>query len=74
MDSFAERLDCGWNRVEAAIGEAQDGRWVRNAVERLVIKDAGCATDALHGGRSAPFGQDSWHVRIASDRAVGWGG
>ncbi|GAB3956083.1 hypothetical protein [Streptomyces sparsus] len=72
MDTFADRLD-GWGKWwEAAIEAAQEGRWVRDAVERQVIRDIRAATDPLHGGRSAPFTGDSWHVRIG--RIANWAG
>ena len=72
MDTFADRLDSGWKWWEAAIEEAQEGRWVRDAVERQVIEDIGAATNPLHGGRTAPFTEDSWHVRIG--RIANWAG
>ncbi|MGW1182564.1 hypothetical protein ACWD7Y_03620 [Streptomyces drozdowiczii] len=72
MDTFADRLDGGWKWWEAAIEEAQEGHWVRDAVERQVIKDIGAATNPLHGGRMAPFTEDSWHVRIG--RIANWAG
>ncbi|MGW6202352.1 hypothetical protein ACWF9B_01670 [Streptomyces sp. NPDC055089] len=72
MDTFAERLDYGGKWWEAAIDEAQEGRWVRDATERQVIKDIGCGTNALHGGRLAPFTEDSWHVRVG--RIANWAG
>ncbi|GGU42897.1 hypothetical protein [Streptomyces violascens] len=72
MDTFADRLEgaCKW--WEAAIEEAQEGRWVRDAVERQVIEDIGAATNPLHGGRMAPFTEDPWHVRIG--RIANWAG
>ncbi|MFE9868281.1 hypothetical protein ACFYPZ_37275, partial [Streptomyces sp. NPDC005506] len=45
MDTFAGRLDGGWEWWSAAIEEAQEGRWVRDAVERQVMKDIGAATN-----------------------------
>lgn len=72
MDTFAKRLDGGWKWWEAAIEEAQEGRWVRDAVEQQVIKDIGAATNPLHGGRVAPFNEDSCHVRIG--RIANWAG
>jgi hypothetical protein len=41
-------------------------------VERQVIKDIGAATNPLHGGRMAPFTEDSWHIRIG--RIANWAG
>lgn len=72
MDTFADRLDGGMKWWEAAIEEAQEGRWVRDEVERRVIKDICAATNPLHGGRSAPFTADTWHVRIG--RIANWAG
>ncbi|MFH9015368.1 hypothetical protein ACH4C6_28865 [Streptomyces sp. NPDC017943] len=72
MDAFADRLEGGWNWWEAAMEEAQEGRWVRDAVERQVVKDIAAATNPLHGGRMAPFTEDSWHVRIG--RIANWAG
>ncbi|KMS71433.1 hypothetical protein ACM01_27135 [Streptomyces viridochromogenes] len=72
MDTFASRLDGAWVWFDAAIEEAQEGRWVRDAVERQVMADIRAATNALHGGRPAPFTEDSWHVRIG--RIANWAG
>jgi hypothetical protein len=72
MDTFAGRLDGASRWWDAAIEEAQEGRWVRDAVERLVMKDIKAATNPLHGGRTAPFTEDSWHVRIG--RIANWAG
>ncbi|MGW1591510.1 hypothetical protein [Streptomyces sp. NPDC002386] len=72
MDTFADRLEGGWTWWDAAIEKAQEGRWVRDAVERQVIKDIAAATNPLHGGRTAPFTEDSWHVRIG--RIANWAG
>lgn len=72
MDRFEDRLDGGWKWWDAAIEEAQEGRWVRDAVERQVIRDIRAATSPLHGGRVAPFTMDSWHVRIG--RIANWAG
>ncbi|KUO01913.1 hypothetical protein [Streptomyces caeruleatus] len=72
MDTFASRLDSARVWVDAAIEESQEGRWVRDAVERRVMADISAATNALHGGRSAPFTEDAWHVRIG--RIANWAG
>ncbi|WAZ19018.1 hypothetical protein STRCI_000037 [Streptomyces cinnabarinus] len=72
MDSFAARLDGAWEWWAAAIEDAQEGRWVRDALERDVVADIMASTNALHGGRSAPFTEDSWHVRIG--RIANWAG
>jgi hypothetical protein len=72
MDTFADRFDGGWKWWEAAVEEAQEGRWVRDAVERQVIEDIGAATNPLCGGRMAPFTEDSWHMRIG--RIANWAG
>ncbi|MFB7113321.1 hypothetical protein [Streptomyces sp. NPDC056190] len=72
MDTFASRLNGGWEWWDAAIEEAQDGRWVRDAVERQVMKDIRAATNFLHGGRRAPFTEDPCHVRIG--RIANWAG
>ncbi|SBT37240.1 hypothetical protein GA0070611_0136 [Micromonospora auratinigra] len=37
-----------------------------------MIKDVGAATNALHGGRLAPFIDDPWQVRIG--RIANWAG
>ncbi|WP_129840853.1 hypothetical protein [Streptomyces sp. RFCAC02] len=71
-DTFGARLDGAWAWWTAAVDEAQDGRWVRDAVERRVIADITAATNALHGGRPAPFTGDSWHVRVG--RIANWAG
>lgn len=72
MDSFTARLDGAWEWWSAAVDEAQEGRWVRDPVERQVVVDIMAATNALHGGRLAPFTEDSWHVRIG--RIANWAG
>ncbi|MEU8379554.1 hypothetical protein [Streptosporangium sp. NPDC048865] len=72
MGDFADRLDGAWSWWSAAIKESQDGRWVRNALERQVISDITAATNTLHGGRMAPFTEDSWHVRTG--RIANWAG
>lgn len=72
METFAARLDGAWEWWHAAIEESQDGAWVRDDVERQVIADIRSATNALHGGRMAPFTEDSWHVRIG--RIANWAG
>ncbi|MGY0055198.1 hypothetical protein ACWY4P_01215 [Streptomyces sp. LZ34] len=72
MDTFTARLDGAWEWWSAAIKEAQEGRWVRDAVERQVMADIRAATNALHGGKLAPFTKDSWHVRIG--RIANWAG
>ncbi|MEU4690160.1 hypothetical protein [Actinoplanes sp. NPDC023714] len=76
MESF-------WRWWSAAIDEAQEGRWVRNATERRVIADIVAATGALSGGRMPPFTGDPMDVRVkriaewatvvrAAARAGGW--
>ncbi|MGW2485735.1 hypothetical protein ACWCV9_00765 [Streptomyces sp. NPDC001606] len=72
MDTFTARLEGAWEWWSAAIEEAQEGSWVRDAVERQVMADIRAATNALHGGRPAPFTADSWHVRIG--RISNWAG
>ncbi|MFJ4537175.1 hypothetical protein ACIP39_14585 [Streptomyces tibetensis] len=72
MDTFTARLDSAWAWWSAAVEESQEGRWVRDAVERQVMADIRAATNALHGGRLAPFTGDSWHVRIG--RIANWAG
>ncbi|GFE21132.1 hypothetical protein Sliba_15850 [Streptomyces nigrescens] len=72
MDTFTARLDGAWEWWSAAIEEAQEGRWIRDPVERQVVADIMAATNALHGGRLAPFTEDSWHVRIG--RIANWAG
>ncbi|MFF4185227.1 hypothetical protein ACFYZ9_18700 [Streptomyces sp. NPDC001691] len=51
MDTFTARLDGAWAWWSAAIEEAQEGRWIRDAVERQVMADIRAATNPLHGGR-----------------------
>ncbi|MFE3071353.1 hypothetical protein [Streptomyces sp. NPDC059247] len=72
MDVFTDRMDDAWEWWAAAVEEAQEGRWVRDAVERQVMADVMAATNALHGGRTAPFTEDGWHVRIG--RIANWAG
>ncbi|MFD0375047.1 hypothetical protein [Streptomyces sp. NPDC127112] len=72
MDTFTNRFEGAWEWWEAAIEEAQEERWIRDTVERQVIKDIGAATNPLSGGRMAPFTEDSWHVRIG--RIANWAG
>ncbi|MCL8016828.1 hypothetical protein [Streptomyces sp. AS02] len=72
MDTFTARMEGAWEWWSAAIEEAQDGHWVRDTVERQVMADIRAATNALHGGRLAPFTEDSWHVRIG--RIANWAG
>ncbi|MFE0679106.1 hypothetical protein [Streptomyces sp. NPDC058867] len=59
MDTFADRLDGGWKGWEACIEDAQEGRWVGDAVERQVIKDIGAATHPLPGERMVPYSEGS---------------
>ncbi len=68
MDS----LGSAWEWYTAAIEDAQEGRWVRDAVERQVMADIAAATNPLHGGRMSPFTGDSWHVRLG--RIANWAG
>lgn len=72
MNTFEARLDGGWEWWSAAIEEAQEGRWGLGVVEQQVLKDIGAATNPLHGGRTAPFTEDTWHVRIG--RIANWAG
>ncbi|MFD0574403.1 hypothetical protein ACFQ0T_40705 [Kitasatospora gansuensis] len=72
METFADRIDGAWEWWSAAIEESQEGRWVRDAVERQVLADIVAATNALHGGRPAPFTEDPWQVRIG--RIANWAG
>ncbi|MEU8677924.1 hypothetical protein [Streptomyces sp. NPDC048560] len=72
METFSARLDDAGEWWAAAIDEAQEGRWVRDAVERQVTTDIMAATNALHGGRLAPFTEDSWYVRLG--RIANWAG
>ena len=72
MNTFEARFDGGWEWWSAAIEEAQEGRWGRDAVEQRVLKDIKAATNPLHGGRMAPFTDDTWHVRIG--RIANWAG
>ncbi|MER7754771.1 hypothetical protein [Kitasatospora sp. NPDC097643] len=72
MDGFASRIDGAWEWWDAAIEDAQEGRWVRTPAERQIIDDLVAATNALHGGRLPPFTNDSWHVRLG--RIANWAG
>ncbi|WP_425246634.1 hypothetical protein [Streptomyces sp. NEAU-NA10] len=72
MSTFAGRLDGAWEWWSAAVEDAQEGRWVRDALERQVMADIRAATHALHDGRLPPFTADSWHVRIG--RIANWAG
>lgn len=65
-------LDFAWDWYTAAIEDAQEGRWVRDAVERKVLADITAATNPLHGGRMPPFTEDSWHVPLG--RIANWAG
>ncbi|MFD8753140.1 hypothetical protein ACFV0O_19495 [Kitasatospora sp. NPDC059577] len=44
MDAFESRLHGAWEWWDAAIGDAQEGRWVRTPVERRVMDDIAAAT------------------------------
>ncbi|MGV9301821.1 hypothetical protein ACWDLG_00470 [Nonomuraea sp. NPDC003727] len=72
MDNFMDRLAGAWKWWSAAIEQSQEGSWVRNALERQVMEDIKAATNPLHGGRLAPFTEDSWPVRIG--RIANWAG
>jgi hypothetical protein len=65
-------ISSAWEWYSAAIEDSQEGRWVRDAVERRVIADITAATNALHGGRMPPFTDDSWYVRLG--RIANWAG
>lgn len=67
-----DRLAGAWKWWSAAIEQSQEGSWVRNALERQVMEDIKAATNPLHGGRLAPFTEDSWPVRIG--RIANWAG
>ncbi|MEU7281682.1 hypothetical protein AB0A69_23345 [Streptomyces sp. NPDC045431] len=71
-DDFKKRVEDAWEWWGAAIEESQEGRWVRDAVEREVLADITAATNPLHDGRLPPFPEDSWHVRIG--RVANWAG
>jgi hypothetical protein len=68
----ANVFDLAWDWWTAAIEDAQEGRWVRSAVERQIMADITAATSPLHGGRLPPFTGESWHVRVG--RIAGWAG
>lgn len=72
MERFADRLESAREWWDAAVEESQEGRWVRDAVERQVLADVMAATNALHGGRLPPFAEDDWYVRIG--RVANWAG
>lgn len=63
-------LSSAWEWHTAAIEDAQEGRWVRDAVERQAIADIAAAAGRLHGGRMPPFTEDSWHLRLG--RIANW--
>jgi hypothetical protein len=65
-------FDFAWDWWTAAIEDAQEGRWVRSAVERQVMADITAATNPLHGGLLPPFTGESWHVRVG--RIASWAG
>jgi hypothetical protein len=71
-DTFAARLDSAEEWLSAAIEDAQEGHWARDAVERQVMADVGAATNPLHGGRLPPFTGDLWPVRLG--RIAHWAG
>ncbi|UUS34366.1 MULTISPECIES: hypothetical protein [Streptomyces] len=62
-ESFASRLDGAWEWWSAATEEAQEGRWIRDPVERQGMADIEAATNALTDGRPAPFTDDSRPAR-----------
>ncbi|MEU9041830.1 MULTISPECIES: hypothetical protein [unclassified Kitasatospora] len=68
MDEFATRLHGAWEWWDAAIEDAQEGRWVRTAVERRVMDDLAAATV----GHPYPSDADSWHTRLG--RIACWAG
>ncbi|MFG2116081.1 hypothetical protein ACGFRB_26175 [Streptomyces sp. NPDC048718] len=72
MDTFADLLDSAEDWCAAAVEDAQEGRWIRDPVERQVMADITAATNALHGGRQAPFTGDAWQVRMG--RIANWAG
>ncbi|MFF9505012.1 hypothetical protein [Streptomyces sp. NPDC014656] len=72
MENFPALADDAWEWWGAAIDESQEGRWVRDDVERAVVADVTAATNALHGGRLPPFTEDDWYVRIG--RISNWAG
>jgi hypothetical protein len=72
MDTFAARLDGAQAWLDAAVEDSQEGDWARNALERRVMAHVRAAANPLHGGRLAPFTEDSWHVRIG--RISNWAG
>ena len=65
-------ISSAWEWYTAAIEDSQEGRWVRDAVERQVLADITAATNALHGGRMPPFTEDPWPVRLG--RIANWAG
>jgi hypothetical protein len=84
MEVFAERLDSAREWLAAAIGDAQAGRWSRDAVARRVVADLVAATAQPGGWRMPPFDHHPLAVRIeniarwdgllrAAAQAGGWG-
>ncbi|MER5741517.1 hypothetical protein ABT117_38495 [Streptomyces sp. NPDC002262] len=72
MENFPALVDDAGQWWDAAVEDAQEGRWVRDDVERAVVADIAAATNALHGGRLPPFTEDDWYVRIG--RIANWAG
>ncbi|MBO3741991.1 hypothetical protein [Actinoplanes flavus] len=73
MHEVAERIDAAWEWWVAAIDESQEGRWVRDTVERQVLADITVATRCLHDGRRLPpFTDDP--VRLRLGRIAAWAG
>ncbi|MFF7992982.1 hypothetical protein ACFZDG_24705 [Kitasatospora xanthocidica] len=70
MDEFATRLDSAWKWWNAAIEDAQEGRWIRTAVDRQVMDDIAAATVGL--GYVGPSVELSWRTRLG--RIATWAG
>ncbi|MBW6438071.1 hypothetical protein KZ829_30515 [Actinoplanes hulinensis] len=72
MHEAVDRIEAAWEWWSAAIDESQEGRWVRDTVERRVLADITVATRCLHGGRLPPFTDDPLRVRVG--RIAAWAG
>ncbi|MGW3045965.1 hypothetical protein ACWC9T_39540 [Kitasatospora sp. NPDC001159] len=70
MDEFATRLHDAWEWWDAAIEDAQEGRWIRTPVERQVMDDIAAATIGF--GYPDPSTELSLRVRLC--RIATWAG
>ncbi|WP_051830356.1 MULTISPECIES: hypothetical protein [Streptomyces] len=68
MDAFETRLRSAWQWWDAAIEDAQEGRWTRTSLERRAMDDIAAATPAYVD----PSADIPWHARL--DRLASWAG